>query len=311
MITIAYEPVELSVKSLVMSGRSGLDSALRSFTLLAVTMLGILPIHAESQAAEGPGNGKPLWEAGIGGFAGTLPDYPAAGENTFRALPVPILIYRGDILRVGGEDSRGAISGRFIDNDQYEFDVSLSAAFPVDSDSNDARRDMPDLDFLFGIGPQLIIKLINEPGQRKLNLNLQARAIYSTDFSSLDHRGFVFNPKLSYSLKHVSDLDLGLSTSIGPVFGTERLMDYFYEVKPEYATSSRQAYDADAGYLGTNIGLGISKRFDRSVRLILGARLGVHNGATNDDSPLFKDKVNVSVFTAFAWTFFQSEERAR
>ena len=170
---------------------------------------------------------------------------------------------------------------------------------------------MPDLDFLFGIGPQLIIKLINEPGQRKLNLNLQARAIYSTDFSSLDHRGFVFNPKLSYSLEHVSDLDLGLSTSIGPVFGTERLMDYFYEVKPEYATSSRQAYDADAGYLGTNIGLGISKRFDRSVRLILGARLGVHNGATNDDSPLFKDKVNVSVFTAFAWTFFQSEERAR
>jgi outer membrane scaffolding protein for murein synthesis (MipA/OmpV family) len=127
----------------------------------------------------------------------------------------------------------------------------------------------------------------------------------------MDHRGFVFNPKLSYSLEHVSALDLGVSTSIGPLFGSERLMDYFYEVKPRYATSSRPAYDADAGYLGTNVTLGITKRFDRSFRLVMGTRLGVHNGATNDDSPLFKDNVNVSVFTAFAWTFFQSEERAR
>ncbi len=279
--------------------------------MLLVTVLGILPADAESRAIEGSANGKPLWEAGVGGFAATLPDYPAAGQNTFRALPVPILIYRGNILRVGGEGNRGAISGRFVDNDQYEFDVSLSAAFPVDSDSNKARRDMPDLDFLLGFGPQLIIKLINEPGERKLNLNLQARAIYSTDFSSMDHRGFVFNPKLSYSLEHVSALDLGVSTSIGPLFGSERLMDYFYEVKPRYATSSRPAYDADAGYLGTNVTFGITKRFDRSFRLVVGTRLGVHNGATNDDSPLFKDNVNVSVFTAFAWTFFQSEERAR
>jgi outer membrane scaffolding protein for murein synthesis (MipA/OmpV family) len=294
-----------------MNCRSGLGSTHLSFAVLLVTVLGILPADAESRAIEGSANGKPLWEAGVGGFAATLPDYPAAGQNTFRALPVPILIYRGNILRVGGEGNRGAISGRFVDNDQYEFDVSLSAAFPVDSDSNKARRDMPDLDFLLGFGPQLIIKLINEPGERKLNLNLQARAIYSTDFSSMDHRGFVFNPKLSYSLEHVSALDLGVSTSIGPLFGSERLMDYFYEVKPRYATSSRPAYDADAGYLGTNVTLGITKRFDRSFRLVVGTRLGVHNGATNDDSPLFKDNVNVSVFTAFAWTFFQSEERAR
>ena len=283
----------------------------RFISLLLVMVIGILPAHAEDQTMDGPADEKPLWEAGVGAFAGTLPDYPAAGENTFRALAIPILIYRGDILRVGGEDNRGAVSGRFIDNEKFEFDVSLSGAFPVDSDNNDARRDMPDLEFLFGIGPQLIFKLINEPGQRKLNLNLQARAVYSTDFSSLDHRGFVFNPKLNYALEHVGALDLRISSSIGPLFGTERLMDYFYEVKPRYATSSRRAYDADAGYLGTNITLGVSKRFDKSLRLIVGTRLGIHSGATNDDSPLFKDEVNVSLFTAFAWTFFQSEERAR
>jgi outer membrane scaffolding protein for murein synthesis (MipA/OmpV family) len=88
-------------------------------------------------------------------------------------------------------------------------------------------------------------------------------------------------------------------------------MDYFYTVKPEYATPSRHSYDADAGYLGTNIGFGVSKRFDKSIRLIVGTRLGIHSGAANADSPLFKDELTASVFTAFAWTFFQSEERGR
>ena len=259
-----------------------------------------------------PLNGvRPLWEAGIGGFAGSVPDYPAAGQNTFRALALPYLIYRGDFLRVGGEENRGAISGRFVNNDWFELDVSLSAAFPVDSSSNSARRDMPDLDFLFGIGPQFIFKLVNEPGHRRLNFNLQARSIYSTDFSSINHRGYVLNPEFKYTQEHVTDLDLKVFTSAGPIFATEKLMDYFYEVDDQYVTPSRQAYDADAGYLGSNITLGVSKRFNNRFRLILGTRLGLHHGATNDDSPLFREKLNLGVFTAFTWSFKQSELPAR
>ena len=265
---------------------------------------------AESEAEKTTEEAKPLWEIGIGAFSGWLPDYPAAGENTFRTIAAPVPIYRGKIWRVGGEDNRGAVSGRFIRSDKFEFDVSLSAAFPVDSGSNDARRDMPDLDFLFGIGPQLRFKLINEPGQQKLNFNLQARAVYSTDFSSLDARGYVFNPKLSYTREHVSDLDLNVFTSAGPIFATEKLMDYFYEVDAQFVTPARPAYDADAGYLGSNITLGVSKRFNSRFRLLLGTRVGIHSGATNDDSPLFEDEVNLSVFSAFMWSFYQSEERA-
>jgi len=266
---------------------------------------------AESKEEESVPDGKPLWEFGIGAFSGWLPDYPAAGQNTVRTIAVPVPIYRGDILRVGGEENRGAVSGRFINNDQFEFDVSLSGAFPVDSGSNNARRDMPDLDFLFGIGPQLRFKLINEPGHRKLNFNLQARAVYSTDFSSIDSRGYVFNPKLNYAREHVSDLDLNVFSSVGPIFATENLMDYFYQVDPEFVTPTRPAYDADAGYLGSNITLGVSKRFNSRFRFMLGTRLGIHTGASNDDSPLFKDELNLSVFSAFIWSVFQSEELAR
>jgi len=266
---------------------------------------------ADNKEEKTADDAKPLWELGVGAFSGWLPDYPAAGQHTVRTIAVPVPIYRGDILRVGGEENRGAVSGRFINKDRYEFDVSLSGAFPVDSGSNNARRDMPDLDFLFGIGPQLRFKLINEPGARKLNFNLQARAVYSTDFSSIDHRGYVFNPKLNYTREHVTGLDLKVFTSMGPIFATEKLMDYFYQVDPEFVTSTRPAYDADAGYLGSNMTLGVSKRFNSRFRLMLGTRLGIHSGATNDDSPLFKDELNVSVFSAFIWSFYQSEELAR
>jgi hypothetical protein len=287
------------------------SSTIHRFTgVLVFIFLGFQQACAESKEEKTPDDAKPLWEFGVGAFAGWLPDYPAAGQNTVRTIAVPVPIYRGEIWRVGGEENRGAVSGRFFKNDQFEFDVSLSAAFPVDSGSNKARRGMPDLDFLFGVGPQLRFKLINEPGHRKLNLNLQARAVYSTDFSSVDSRGYVFNPKLNYTREHVSDLDLKVFTSVGPIFATEKLMDYFYQVDPQFVTPTRPAYDADAGYLGSNITLGVSKRFNSRFRLLLGTRLGIHTGATNDDSPLFRDELNLSVFTAFMWSIFQSEELA-
>jgi hypothetical protein len=44
---------------------------------------------------------------------------------------------------------------------------------------------------------------------------------------------------------------------------------------------------------------------------LLGTRLGFHKGAENDDSPLFKDEFNASVFTAFYWSIFQSDKPAR
>ena len=269
-------------------------------------------VREEKANEEKPSQGgRPLWEVGVGAFSGYIPDYPAAGENTVRAIGAPYVVYRGNIWRVGGEENSGAVSGRFLKNERYEFDVSLSAAFPVSSKDNNARRGMPDLDFLFGIGPQLKFKLINEPNRRRLNLNLQARAVFSTDFSSVIGRGYVFNPKLSYSHDNLTDLKLKLRTSVGPIFATDKLMNYFYRVEPQFVRPGRPEFDADAGYLGSNISFGLSKRFNRRFRIFLGTRLGIYSGATNEDSPLFKDEVNVGVFGAFVWSFYQSERRAR
>ncbi|MGB5299194.1 MAG: hypothetical protein WBN48_10745, partial [Thiogranum sp.] len=61
---------------------------------------------ADGKEEKTPGDGKPLWEFGVGAFSGWLPDYPAAGQNTVRTIAVPVPIYRGEIWRVGGEENR-------------------------------------------------------------------------------------------------------------------------------------------------------------------------------------------------------------
>ena len=53
--------------------------------MLAFITFGFGQAFAESEQVKSPDDARPLWEAGVGGFAGSVPDYPAAGQNTFRA----------------------------------------------------------------------------------------------------------------------------------------------------------------------------------------------------------------------------------
>lgn len=250
---------------------------------------------------------KPLWEAGLGFGGGWLPDYPASDENSFNGLPFPFLIYRGKILRI---DRRGEVRGRILDTNWLDFEISVDGAFAVDSSEDKARRGMPDLDFQFGVGPQLVFRLGENKGQNEFNLNLQTRAVYSTDFSSLKLRGFVFNPKLTYRDEHLSSFDLQLYLSGGPLFATRQLMDYFYQVEPQFVTPTRSQYDSSAGYLGTLVTASASKNITRKTRIFFSARMGVFTGAENKDSPLFKSNVNIGVFGGFLYSFWQSDKKA-
>src|SRR5690606_40394337 len=48
----------------------------------------------------------PLWEAGLGVGALTLPDYRGSDERTNYVFPLPYFIYRGDFLRVDREGAQ-------------------------------------------------------------------------------------------------------------------------------------------------------------------------------------------------------------
>lgn len=263
-------------------------------------------VEAQAQVANPDGApAKPLWELCVAGGGTYSPDYPAADKNSLRGLALPYVIYRGDRLRLGSDS---IAKGIFVDNDYTELNVSLAASFNANSNNNNARRGMPDLDYLFEIGPQLKIRL-GEMFGGKTELQLPARAVFSTDFGRVDHRGYLFNPRFYYARRNIFNSGIDVTSSIGSSFATKKLQEYYYRVEPRFATATRPAYEADGGYLGSNIALGLSYGITKRVRAYVGGQVGYYGGAANEDSPLFRQKVNASVHAGFTWSIFQSDTR--
>lgn len=248
---------------------------------------------------------KPLWELGVVGGGGYVPDYPAAGQNHFKGLAAPYIIYRGKFLRAG---DKGIVRGRLFKSDRIDFDVSLDGSFAADSGNNDARRGMPDLDYLGEVGPRLQITLAKAARDAKIDLELPLRAVFSTDFSSVDHRGYVFNPELAYQHENFLKDGLKVKLSIAATFADEDLMDYFYGVAPQFATAARPAYVAKSGYLGSQISFRLIKSLSKRIKIFGRAGMGLHYGASNDASPLYREDVTYSAGLGLSYSFWQSEQ---
>lgn len=244
---------------------------------------------------------RPLWELGVAAGGFYSPDYPAADKNSRHVIALPNLIYRGDFLRIG-KDS--IAKGVFFENEYTELNVSLAASFNVNSKDNNARQGMPDLDYLGEIGPQLKIRL---GGQTELQLPV--RAVFSTDFGRIDQRGFLFNPKLSHRLNNIFNSSIDMTSSIGSSFATKQLHAFFYQVEPEFATATRPVYEASGGYLGSDLAVGLSYSITNRVRAYAGGRVGYYGGTANEESPLFQQKINSSVYVGFIWWIYQSSTR--
>lgn len=247
-----------------------------------------------------------LWELGAGLGAAVTPDYPSASGSTARALPIPVVIYRGDFFRLG---DGSVASGRLFRNERLELDVSLNGSFDAESDDVGARRGMPDLGFGFEIGPELEITL-SDPAQtrRRLKLELPVRAAFSVDDGELNERGYVFSPQLEYE-HQFGDGRYEWSVSLTPTFATEALHDYFFEVAPQFANATRPAFDAGSGYLQTSLGLGLQRRTKKSFAAI-GVRYTALDAGANISSPLFRSHANFSVAAIFIVRLWESERRA-
>jgi outer membrane scaffolding protein for murein synthesis (MipA/OmpV family) len=96
----------------------------------------------------------------------------------------------------------------------------------------------------------------------------------------------------------------------GPLYATERLHDYYYQVDPAFATATRPAYDARAGYSGVRVTVSLSKRF-RHLWFGAFARYDDLSGTVFEDSPLVR--IHRSFMTGFgiAWVAAVSEQRVR
>lgn len=261
------------------------------------------PLAAQTLDAT-PEAGKPLWEIGAGVVGAYGPDYPASDEYSANGLPFPFVLYRGEVLRIDDEAAR--IVG--VETPAYSFGISAGGAFPARSDDNVARAGMPDLGYLGELGPELVLTGPEfADGRGSSALAFQARAVISAGSGGIDYQGAVFETTARGMLKEV--LGGQVSASVGAIFASEGVHDYFYEVDPAYATATRAAYDAEAGYLGTQFGLGYSRELGERTLVYGGVKLGLHHGAANRGSPLFRTTTNASISIGLIHTFFTSRTR--
>ncbi|MDB5381453.1 MAG: MipA/OmpV family protein, partial [Rhodospirillales bacterium] len=197
--------------------------------ILATLMLCALAHGSRAQEVR-----LPVLEVGVAGGGGYLADYPAASQGRVRGIAAPYLIYRGEVLR---SDDRGARLRAAL-SDDIEFSVSASGSLPVSSSDNDARRGMPDLDLLGEIGPTLRLTLWRGTAGEypvRLLLDTPLRAVFSTDFSSISFRGVTFSPDLSVEARNVILPNSRLRATLGVTVASDRFMEYFYEVRPQFA----------------------------------------------------------------------------
>jgi MipA family protein len=264
---------------------------------------GAIAQPAATDAASATSAAEPTWEAGLALGSGWINDYPGAGQNHLRSLVAPLLLYRGPVLRI----DRDGIRGRVLSEGDIELDLAASAAF--DARNNEARLGMPGLDYLFGFGPQLVYKGLSDAwGSPTLHLKL--RALLSTDFHDLHGRGVELSPELRWHPGTPAGWPGALSFGIQPTWGSRSLHRYFYEVEPSQATPARPAYQARAGYLGTELSLTLTRRHSDSLTWFIAARGMSLHGAANTGSPLLRDRATLGIGAGVLWTPWRSEARA-
>jgi outer membrane scaffolding protein for murein synthesis (MipA/OmpV family) len=264
---------------------------------LYILLLAILatPSHAQSPQQ------VPQWELGLGAAALSVPDYRGSDERSTYVLPIPYFIYRGPLLKADREGARLD----FLRADRVRVDLSVTAGPPAKSDDDGARAGMPDLDPTLEAGAALKVLLArSDDGRQALSLQLPLRAAYATDLTYLEPIGWVASPSLSYQFVAATGWQTGLSA--GPLFATESYHDYFYEVAPEHATTTRPAFDARSGYSGTYARLTLAKRFTR-FWVGMFVRYDDLRGAVFEGSPLVRQTSSLMWGGGIAWVFAQSD----
>lgn len=266
---------------------------------LAAACLAVSALAA--QAAEE----RPLWEIGAGVAAFSFPMYRGSDQTNNFLMPVPHFTYHGDFFKA----DRQGIRGSLFDSDRVDLTVSLALSPPVASEDIKARNGMSDLKATFEIGPELDFTFWrSENRARFVKLLMPLRAAVTVEGSPKDI-GWVFHPKLNMDITDLPGLPgWNLGTLAGPLFGDKRQHAYYYSVAPQFATATRPAYEAQAGYAGMQYLVALSKRFPKYW---VGSFVRYDNltGATFEDSPLVRQKDYFAAGVAITWILGESSTR--
>lgn len=263
--------------------------------------------EADSDAGDTEESGQPLWELGAGiAFAG-YSDFRGSDQYNYVGAPIPIVVYRGDWLRVSKDEARA----RVFNSPRFEININGGGRLSADSDAANGRAGMPDLDPTFNVGPSFDWTLSDPDNDRsRLRFRLPVHAAFVASFSDFDTLGVIIQPQLVYDHSwQTNDKFWGFTLRAGPLWASSGYHDYYYGVKRKFATTERSAFKASSGYSGASAGIGA---LHRRGRLSLGSYVSLDylKGATFENSPLVATRQSYLVGAFVAWRFWQSETRA-
>lgn len=272
--------------------------------LLASLSLLTLAVPASAQQLHAtPAPDLPLWEVGVFGGVASTPAYPGAEDRSRRALALPIVIYRGKVIRA----DRSGVGARLINTERVELDVGFALSLPARSSDVGARAGMPDLNSLLEFGPRVKV-LLAETERSRVRLELPLRVPLELK-NSFRRQGLVFEPRVVLETGDAAGV-WQADANVGAVFGNARLHQYFYDVAPQYVTADRPAYHAGGGLMMTRLGLSLSRRITPDWRVFGFARYDNLSQSANRDSPLFRRNSGWSAGAGFTWTWYRSAARA-
>ena len=268
-------------------------------SIIALAVAALASVHAQE---------KPFWELGVGISALSFPDYSGSDQRNLWLLPFPYFVYRSERFIV----DRNSASGEILETKRLRLTLSLSGSIPVDSDDNQARKGMPDLDPVIELGPSLQYEVYASAArQDRLLIELPLRSAFAVDWKTIRHIGWISNPNVQYQKNWKRrDNIWKLTATSGPLFGDRRYHHYFFGVDRRFATPERPIFEASGGYGGWRFSVGFSHR---KGRLWYGGFIRYINlsGANVDDSPLVKSKHSLIGGLGVAWIFAGSGSAAK
>jgi outer membrane protein len=215
-------------------------------------------------------------DLGIGIGDIRYPDYLGSDHSNSMVIPFPFIDYHSQKLDI----DQDGVKQQLFQIDGLSLRLSLNGSLPAKSSG--ARVGMSDLDTAGEIGPALVYDMYNREGL-SLKLDIPIRAVVSTNWSSIDYRGYKCNPRFVIDYRFLDGYLFQLKT--GGVWADGRYHNYIYGVESRDVIDQRAEYKAKAGYSGYKTSMGISKKFKK---IWVGSYIRYFNlnGAVSQDSPL-------------------------
>ncbi len=271
---------------------------LKRLRLLAA-VLALAPIMVAA------GEEKPKWEVGVGVAGLSFPAYRGSENRRNFLMPTPYFVYHGDFLK----SDRYGVRGELFDSDRVDLTLSLSVSPPTSSKDAPVRDGMPDLKPTIEFGPEMDFTLWRSASRASfVKVRVPIRTAFTIE-GSPRNVGVIFAPDLNMDIGELPGLPgWNLGMVAGPIWATKRQHDFFYTVRPEFATATRPAYDARGGYSGAKFVVALSKRFHKTWVGFF-ARYDTLSSATFEDSPLTTKRSFAAAGIGISWVLDESKTR--